>query len=425
MPDERTEPASRSTAEIDAGWGALLDGIGHSGPLVVDEPPLPSAVPQLVASESTLPPLRDLALPVDDPEPPIAEPEPPIAEAVAKVEDAPRLLELSDAVPRPISTTEESWPRRDPVEIVALASGSHRVVRPPSSAPTRRTPTAELEPAAVRSRWQLITGAAVIVAGIGWFATRPTEETATAKTPAIAAASSTPRPEAQPAAPTKRAPDAPRVEAKAPAPPVEAKAPAPTPPPTPAPAPTPTPTPTPTPAPTIEGTSSELLVAATTALGESQFAEAHGLAERAWQAERTNDAVRVMALAACEIPDGVLARDAFRKLDGPIVRKEAYSACKRTGIDLRAKTDGYTAAELLAMARRSAAAGDHEKAYEHAKASNRVGKSADALQLMAESACQKKDADAVAYLMGMLPRDRKRAVETVCTTAGTPLPAAK
>jgi hypothetical protein len=444
MPDDPTEPPPRSTAEIDAGWGALLDGIGHSGPLVVDEPMLPtaSAVPQLVAAESTLPPARELSLPVDDPEPPIAEPEPPIAEPeppiaepAAKVEEAPRMLEVADAVPRPISTTEESWPRRDPVEIVARASGSHRVVRPPSVAPKRAT-TAELEPTVVRSRWQLFAGATVIVAAIGWFATRPSEETA--KTSAVATASSAPRVEKTPDAPKKPAPvlaDPPRVEAKAPSPPppVEAKAPAEVPPvdvkadaeakpAAPVPAPTPAPETTET---AILGTSSDLLAEAITALDASKFALAHGLADRAWHGERTNDAVRVMTLAACQIPDGVLARGAFRKLDGPLARKEAYSACKRNGVDLRAKTDGYTANELLAMARREAAAGNHEKAYEHAKASNRVGKSADALQLMAESACNRKDEDAVAYLMGMLPRDRKTAVEAVCTSAGTPLPAAK
>jgi hypothetical protein len=129
-----------------------------------------------------------------------------------------------------------------------------------------------------------------------------------------------------------------------------------------------------------------------------------------------------MALAACELRDGALARSAFRKLGGPPIRKEVYARCRARAVDVRSSVDGYTPAELLTKARAELERGEHERAYEHARASNKLTHSAEALELMATSACHQHDADDAAHLLTLLPRARKRVVQDACTSAGTTLP---
>lgn len=191
-----------------------------------------------------------------------------------------------------------------------------------------------------------------------------------------------------------------------------------------APAPAPAPAPTQPPeSPPLEGTPTELLAAAATALEEQRFDDAHALASRAWESEHDNAAVRVMALAACEMKDGALARAAFRKLKSPPIRTEVYTLCRARAVDVRANVSGYTPGELLVKARRELDRGEHDRAYELARSSNKLSHSSDALALMATCACHEHDAADARHLVDLLPGARKREVLDACKAAGTDLTA--
>jgi hypothetical protein len=530
MPDNPTDERTQSTADIDAGWGELLDGIGHSHPVEVapaDAEPEPideqepreldvaqkrSANEMLAQMARMLdvregtgpvvdlrrvlaPKLEGASTPLSAPSPaPLVPPrfeEEPLPEAeietppavdklppsertlvtrrlrddapllheilpdgphpIDATEDAPRLLALSDGVPLPIVEREESWPRRDTPKPRPRTGESSAVNRrvgdtgsvrraSESSATNARVDTGPGPVARTRSQWPWIAGAAALVLAIGWAALRPSPAPerdmaqASAAPPsrtgdaAAAALADTRAPsraaEAQPTTTRKAEPAAPAptpavadatVEAPAtpaataPAKPevdVDAK---------------------PEPAATkstaaIEGSPGELLAGADAAFAEKRFDDAHDLARRSWDAEHGNDAVRLMALAACELQDGALARSAFRKLKGQETRTEVYGVCRGLAVDVRSSIDGYTPAELLVKATRALERGEHESAYDFARQSNKIKHTTAAMTMMATCACHKRDADDAAHFLGMLPKAKREEVAAACKSAGVELP---
>ncbi|HWB75610.1 MAG TPA: hypothetical protein VG755_11665 [Nannocystaceae bacterium] len=547
MPDNPPEPRTQSTADLDAGWGELLDGIGHSHPVelapatpAVAEPvpvdeqdpreldvaqkksanemlaqmarmldvgegtgpvvdlrrvlapsvegapssaptsaPAPLIPPRVVEpelemqSEVDTPPALDklpapsertvvtkrprddapLLLELDDDDGP---------RPIDARDDAPRLLAVSDGVPQPIVEGEESWPRREtprPKRASESSMTSQRLPKVEPTGPIARVADTGPRPTATaaRSQWPWIAGAAALVVAIGWAVLRPSTpgksevvqasasgQPAARKGDAAAAATiADPRPataairsgdekvavvspHAINEASAKNDPPAAKPE------PVEAK---------PEPIAAPEPVAAAAPAPvaaaepadaapvkaasssaSITGTPEELLAAADAALSEQRFEDAHALARRSWDAEHDNAAVRVMAIAACELQDGALARSAFRKLKGPDVRSEVYAACRKRAVDVRSNIDGYTPAELVVKATRALEQGEHDQAYELAKSSNKLEHTSAAMGIMAMAACHKHDADEAAHLVGMLTKARKQEVLAACKASGTELP---
>jgi hypothetical protein len=159
------------------------------------------------------------------------------------------------------------------------------------------------------------------------------------------------------------------------------------------------------------------------ALDAGDFARAHELAQAAFKIDRDNEAMRIMATAACQLDDGALAREAYRSLAGPRTRTEVFTLCRERGVDVRAKTKGYTPPELLAKARRMAELGDPEQAYEIARDSNREKRSAAALELMGICACKMKSADKAGYVAGLVSSEARKRIADECTATGVELPA--
>ncbi len=173
------------------------------------------------------------------------------------------------------------------------------------------------------------------------------------------------------------------------------------------------------PKPTTSVAASGTVAESQRAYDEGRFEDARSIADaRRRVAPKDNDAIRLQALAACELGDGASARAAFRRLAGPPVRTEVFRHCGRKGVDLRAKGDGPTPGELLAQARRAVAAGDDAKALELARASNRMRRSADALLLMGTTSCRGGDGPAAADLLRHLARDSQRELISACAAAG-------
>lgn len=118
--------------------------------------------------------------------------------------------------------------------------------------------------------------------------------------------------------------------------------------------------------------------------------------------------LEALALAACSIEDGVKARSAFRKLRGSDYRSRVIIACRKVDIDVTAKGDGPTGAELVRQAKRALAAGDHKAALRLARGANRLETSAAARLVMALAACAGGDLERATALHRHVARgDRK------------------
>ena len=547
MPDNPPEPRSQSTADLDAGWGELLDGIGHSHPVelapatpapaepvpVDEQDPRELDVAQKKSANEMLAqmarmldvgegtgPVVDLrrvlaptveGTPISAPTsapaplipPRVIVPEPELETVQSEVEtppaldklpapsertvvtkrprddaplllelgddgprpidardDAPRLLAVSDGVPQPIVEGEESWPRRETprtkTRTAETSTASQRLPKVEPTGPIARVADTGPRPTAraARSQWPWIAGAAALVIAVGWAVLRPSTPSsgdvaqasaagqhASRKGDAAAAATiADPRPataairsgdeKVAVVAPKAKnaAKEDPPIEASAkpvsdakPEPVADAK---------PEPVADAKPEPVADAKPvkaaastaSITGTPEELLAAADAALAEKRFEDAHALARRSWDAAHDNVSVRVMAIAACELQDGALARSAFRKLKGPDVRAEVFAVCRTRAVDVRSNVDGYTPAELVVKATRALEQGEYEQAYEFAKSSNKLKHTSAAMAIMATAACHKHDADEAVHLSGMLPKARKQEVLDACKAAGTALP---
>lgn len=171
-------------------------------------------------------------------------------------------------------------------------------------------------------------------------------------------------------------------------------------------------------APSVEGST---VVQARAAFDAGRFADAHAIADRLWSATRDNDALQLMVAAACAMDDGKLARDAFHSLAGPQTRAAVYVQCRRRGIDLRARTRGYTASELLIRARHAAAAGDHDRARTLARESVALARTADAMVLVGASACRLGKRAEAQRLLPRLHRDEQAELRDACAAAGVTL----
>ncbi|MEM6993158.1 MAG: hypothetical protein AAF721_21775 [Myxococcota bacterium] len=128
----------------------------------------------------------------------------------------------------------------------------------------------------------------------------------------------------------------------------------------------------------------------------------------------SQELLETMALAACAMDDGVKARSAFRKLKGGDVRKRVMIACRRSSVDLTAKGDDPTPAALVRAARRALAAGDHAKALELARKSNRIERSQDAVFVTALAACAAGDLEKAISTRRHLGKARKKQLAERC-----------
>ena len=169
------------------------------------------------------------------------------------------------------------------------------------------------------------------------------------------------------------------------------------------------------------GVAGSSVAEARAAFDAGRFADAHAIADRRWSATRDNDALQLMVAAACALDDGKLARDAFHSLSGPQTRAAVYVQCRRRGIDLRARTRGYTASELLIRARHAAAAGDHGQARTLARESVTLARTAAAMVLVGASACRLGKRAEAQRLLPRLHRDEQAELRDACAAAGVTL----
>jgi len=169
------------------------------------------------------------------------------------------------------------------------------------------------------------------------------------------------------------------------------------------------------------GVAGSSVAEARAAFDAGRFADAHAIADRRWSATRDNDALQLMVAAACALDDGKLARDAFHSLSGPQTRAAVYVQCRRRGIDLRARTRGYTASELLIRARHAAAAGDHGQARTLARESVALARTAAAMVLVGASACRLGKRAEAQRLLPRLHRDEQAELRDACAAAGVTL----
>ncbi len=388
------------------------DGIPR--PVVDDavaEPVSPPHIEPMAAAESMMrlraPVLAPIVL-VDDASPPIVDDDETLPPIVA--DEVVTLPPIVDDEPA-IAVVAADPPARTPVRVEPLA-------RPmPMPAPP--------EPSGRRTLWFGASGVAALLV-IGVVVTRPdAEPSPTPPAAQVAGASvhaAAPRDAAPAPAPARAVADAPPPSVAVPAPvaappvapPAEIAAPSPVAVPPPSVAPTPVDDAAPTDTPVGD---------ARAALDRGEFARAHELARAAFKIDRDNEAMRIMAVAACQLDDGALAREAYRSLAGPRTRSDVFTLCRERGVDVRAKTKGYTPDELLAKASRMAELGDPETAYDIARASNREHRSAAALELMGICACKMKSADKAGYVAGLVSAEAKKRIVDECTAAGVELPA--
>ena len=139
-------------------------------------------------------------------------------------------------------------------------------------------------------------------------------------------------------------------------------------------------------------------------------------ADAAAQYETTNDqeSLEMMATSACAMDDGVKARSAFRKLVGGDRRSRVMVDCRERGVDVSAKGDGPTPAEMLRQGERALAAGDAEKAEELARDSNRMERSQDAILLTAVAACARGRVDRAVSLRRHLSSENRKTLKARC-----------
>lgn len=139
-------------------------------------------------------------------------------------------------------------------------------------------------------------------------------------------------------------------------------------------------------------------------------------ADAAAQYESTNDqeSLEMMATSACAMDDGVKARSAFRKLVGGDRRSRVMVDCRERGVDVSAKGDGPTPAEMLRQAERALAAGDADKAEELARDSNRLERTQEAILLTAVAACAGGRVDRAVSLRRHLSSANRKTLKARC-----------
>lgn len=139
-------------------------------------------------------------------------------------------------------------------------------------------------------------------------------------------------------------------------------------------------------------------------------------ADAAAQYESTNDqeSLEMMATSACAMDDGVKARSAFRKLVGGDRRSRVMVDCRERGVDVSAKGDGPTPAEMLRQGERALAAGDADKAEELARDSNRLERTQEAILLTAVAACAAGRVDRAVSLRRHLSSANRKTLKARC-----------
>ncbi|MBL4688239.1 MAG: hypothetical protein JKY37_26870 [Nannocystaceae bacterium] len=136
--------------------------------------------------------------------------------------------------------------------------------------------------------------------------------------------------------------------------------------------------------------------------------------------DSSQEALEIMAKAACALDDGVNARSAFRKLKGGDVRSSVMIACRKTSVDLTAKGDEPTPAALVRKAERAMAAGDLETAAELARKSNRLERSQAALLVGALTACAGGDLDKTISMRRHLGNASRKTLAKRCPSLELP-----
>jgi hypothetical protein len=397
-------PPLPSTAEIDAGWGELLEGLEAApcGP-VADDAGVADAsqrrASETLARMAAMMDAREGTGPVLDlrrrPGPrsrPAAEPE--LGAPIEEVhEDA--SLDVSEVDLLDLGA---------PTEILDDAP---IVVTPPLLVVREAPAVPEVVRRPARGRpWVAIGAGAVAAIALGWWSVQPrrepaapTEIRAAAIEPAGARAEAEPEvlADAHAIAPPEPVAVEPVAVEPVAAEPVAVE---------------------PDAAPSVDGAS---VAEARAAFDAGRFADAHAIADRHWSATRDNDALQLMVAAACALEDGKLARAAFRSLAGPQTRAAVYVQCRRRGIDLRARTHGDTAGELLVRARKAAAAGDHVEARRLARESLSLGRTTEAMLLVGVSACRLGKLAEAQRLLSHLHRDEQVELRTGCSEAGVTL----
>ena len=133
----------------------------------------------------------------------------------------------------------------------------------------------------------------------------------------------------------------------------------------------------------------------------------YAAAAKRYAEDRSNEALEIMAKAACDLDDGVQARSAFRKLAGRPARKRVYHHCTAREINLWYAGNTATPEEMLRQAERELAGGDAAAALETARKSNMTERSAAAVIVMGAAQCAlERPAKAHALLRHLRPKDR-------------------
>lgn len=136
---------------------------------------------------------------------------------------------------------------------------------------------------------------------------------------------------------------------------------------------------------------------------------------------KSNARFEIMALAQCQLDDGAVAREQFRKLVGRNTRREIGDACAQLGINVFAKGKGYTAEELLRKAASARASGDPEAGCKFAEQSNKKSSSAAAMELLGICACEAGDRIRAKRMLRFLSDENDGPIIAACASAGIEL----
>lgn len=135
--------------------------------------------------------------------------------------------------------------------------------------------------------------------------------------------------------------------------------------------------------------------------------------------EVDTEALEVMVYTACLIPDGKLAREAFRKLTGKAGRRRVIDHCADEKIVVWSNEKGYTKGELARMAAKIYEKGDYEKAYDLARDSYKKKANKEAMVVMGKAACKLGNSQKAKLALAGIPQDEKEDVRSVCAESGT------
>lgn len=283
----------------------------------------------------------------------------------------------------------------------------------------------------------MIIGAAVVTAtvvALGWFVfmgeESPGEQVAEAGsgTQSAAKADEKPEPEPEPEPVEVEPNQEPQPEPVAPE---EEAGPKPEAEPEPQPEPEPEPAPEPEPEPTPESESvppamddpeaGRLLADATAALQRKDHQKAYELASQAYDIERRNAPLEVMALAACHTGQSPDARSAYRGLVGKNVRRRVADECTALGIKISWKGDGWSATELLELAETALEKGDFQVAYDRAQESQKKKRRSVAVALMGKAACGLGNADEAQKIVKLVRAADAAGIVEFCQSKGVTL----